>query len=152
MLCHYNSNTHYNHNTHNAHNVAFLHFLVENFTIFFQMQEKLKNLPEFEFDKFWKITFWRWYACNIYIVAITLRSPNTPPQPPSRLFSLLFFSKRFQNRSDAIMTSTYGKRKCFSTSSYTAYYPFKCQPYNMVKHTQTIRRQKHVWPFCWVGT
>ena len=57
MLCHYNSNTHYNHNTHNAHNVAFLHFLVENFTTFFQMQEKLKNLPEFEFDKFWKITF-----------------------------------------------------------------------------------------------
>ena len=70
MLCHYNSNTHYNHNTHNAHNVAFLHFLVENYmviwymvklygnmVIFFQMQEKLKNLPEFEFDKFWKITF-----------------------------------------------------------------------------------------------
>ena len=54
MLCHYNSNTHYNHNTHNAHNVAFLHFLAENFTIFFQMQEKLKtcrNLNATNFEK-----------------------------------------------------------------------------------------------------
>ena len=54
MLCHYNANTHYNHNTHNAHNVAFLHFLAENFTILFQMQEKLitcRNLNSTNFGK-----------------------------------------------------------------------------------------------------
>ena len=29
---------------------------------------KTENVPEFDFDKFWKNIFWRWYKCNIYIV------------------------------------------------------------------------------------
>ena len=44
-MCHYNCNTHYNRNTHN---VALLHFLAENFTIFFSNAGKTENVSEFE--------------------------------------------------------------------------------------------------------
>ena len=43
----------------------------ENFyNLFFKCRENWKR-AEFEFDKFHKITFWRWYKCNIYIVTTT---------------------------------------------------------------------------------
>ena len=40
----------------------------ENFTIFFSNAGKTVNVPELEFDKFYKTTFWRSPKCNIYIV------------------------------------------------------------------------------------
>ena len=49
--------------------------LCQNVTIFlpktlpsFSNAGKTVNVPEFEFDKFWKTIFWRSRKCNIYIV------------------------------------------------------------------------------------
>ena len=40
----------------------------KNFIIFFSNSGQTGNPPEFEFDKFLKIIFWRQCKCNIYIV------------------------------------------------------------------------------------
>ena len=45
---------------------------IDNFTIFLLNSEKTGNLPEFEFDKFYKNIFSRSYKCNIYIVTTTV--------------------------------------------------------------------------------
>ena len=42
----------------------------ENFTISFSNAGKTGNGPEFEFEKFEKTVFWRWYNCNISSIQI----------------------------------------------------------------------------------
>ena len=39
-----------------------------NFTILFSNAGRTENVPQFEFDIFYKTIFFRWYKCNIYIV------------------------------------------------------------------------------------
>ena len=36
--------------------------------LFFSNAGVTGNLPEFEFDEFWRTIFWKWYKCNICIV------------------------------------------------------------------------------------
>ena len=40
----------------------------ENFTIFFSNVGKTESLPEFKFERFQMVIFWRLYIVNIYIV------------------------------------------------------------------------------------
>ena len=41
----------------------------KNFAVFFFSNAGITgNLPEFEFDEFWRTIFWKWYKCNICIV------------------------------------------------------------------------------------
>ena len=55
-------------------------FLPRNLQSFFQIQEKLKTCRESNliFRDFWKLSFFKWDACNICRVLLNLPTTNSP--------------------------------------------------------------------------